>query len=201
MSSTGLHGSDGPGGDDPATGELVCFCADEAATKAFAGRLALLLRPGDVLLLDGDLGAGKTTFTQGLAAAVGVDSGVTSPTFTLMNIYATTAGFDLVHVDVYRLERLSEVVDLALPEMIEDGAVVVVEWGGRAASALPGPHLQISIERGSPGADVAGADVAGAGAAPGVPDPESSRTIRLRPDGEPWHARRAQLESIPGVRS
>ena len=194
MSSTGLHGSDGPGGDDPAAGELVCFCTDEAATKAFAGRLALLLRPGDVLLLDGDLGAGKTTFTQGLAAAVGVDSGVTSPTFTLMNIYATTAGFDLVHVDVYRLERLSEVIDLALPEMIEDGAVVVVEWGGRAASALPGPHLQISIERGS-------VDTGGADAAPGMPDPESSRTIRLRPDGEPWQERRAQLESIPGVRS
>lgn len=195
MSSADLHGSDGPAGDHPAAGELVCSCADEAATKAFAGRLALLLRPGDVLLLDGDLGAGKTTFTQGLAAAVGVDSGVTSPTFTLMNIYATTAGFDLVHVDVYRLERLSEVVDLALPEMIEDGAVVVVEWGGRAASALPGPHLHITIERGSADADAAGAD-----AAPGMPDPESSRTIRLRPDGEPWQARRAQLEAIPGVR-
>ena len=69
----------------------------------------------------------------------------TSPTFVLMNIYPTAAGFDLVHVDVYRLDRLSEVADLALPELLDDGAVVVVEWGQRAAAALPGPHLMVRI--------------------------------------------------------
>ncbi len=176
----------GSGAGDTAAGEIVGYCADETATRVLAGRLALLLRPGDVVLLEGDLGAGKTTFTQGLAAALGVESGVTSPTFTLMNIYATTAGFDLVHVDVYRLERLSEVVDLALPEMLEDGAVVIVEWGERAAAALRGSHLHIKIGRGGPdnGGD--------------HPEEEMARTFRLRADGDAWDERRTQLASIAG---
>lgn len=121
-------------------------CPDPAATQAVAGRLADLLRPGDLILLEGDLGAGKTTFTQGLARALGVASAVTSPTFVLMNIYPTRAGFDLVHADVYRLDRLSEVTDLAMTEMLDDGAVVVVEWGERAAAALPEEHLRVRIE-------------------------------------------------------
>jgi tRNA threonylcarbamoyladenosine biosynthesis protein TsaE len=121
-------------------------CPDPAATQALAGRLAKLLRPGDLILIEGDLGAGKTTLTQGLALALGVTVPVTSPTFVLMNIYRTAAGFDLAHVDVYRLDRLSEVVDLALPELLDDGAVVVVEWGERAAAALPGDHLRIRLD-------------------------------------------------------
>lgn len=125
---------------------FVATCPDAAATQAVAARLAALLRPGDLILIDGDLGAGKTTFTQGMARALGVESAVTSPTFVLMNIYPTNAGFDLAHVDVYRLDRLSEVVDLALPELLDDGAVAVVEWGPRAAAALPGPHLVVRIE-------------------------------------------------------
>lgn len=157
----------------------VVSCRDESATRALGGRLAGCLRPGDVLLLEGDLGAGKTTFTQGLAAALGVESGVTSPTFTLMNIYPTTAGFDLVHVDVYRLEKLSEVVDLALPEMLEDGAVVLVEWGERARAALPGPRLEVRIER-SP------------------TDDETARTVHLVPCGPPWESRRADLARLAG---
>jgi tRNA threonylcarbamoyladenosine biosynthesis protein TsaE len=146
--------------------------ADAAATRALAGRLAPLLRPGDVILVEGDLGAGKTTFTQGLARALGVDETVTSPTFVLMNIYRTSAGFDLVHVDVYRLDRLSEVVDLALPELLEDGAVVVVEWGERAAAALPGGHLQVRIEAGE----------------------DDERIIRLDGHGPEWAGR---LGAIP----
>jgi tRNA threonylcarbamoyladenosine biosynthesis protein TsaE len=121
-------------------------CPDRAATQALAARVAGILRPGDLVLLEGDLGAGKTTFVQGLARALGVDSAVTSPTFVLVNSHPTQAGFDLVHVDVYRLDRLSEVADLALAEMLEDGAVVVVEWGDRAAAALPGGHLLVRIE-------------------------------------------------------
>ncbi len=123
-------------------------CPDVAATQGLAARLAAVLRPGDLILIEGDLGAGKTTFTQGLARALGVEEAVTSPTFVLMNVYPTSAGFDLVHVDVYRLDRLSEVVDLALPEMLEDGAVVVIEWGERAAAALSGDHLRVRIEAG-----------------------------------------------------
>ncbi len=115
-------------------------------TQSVAAAVAPFLQPADVVLLDGDLGAGKTTFTQGLARALGVTDGVTSPTFTLVRSYATAAGFDLLHVDVYRLDRLSEVIDLALPEYLDEGAIAVIEWGRRAAAALPADHLRIGID-------------------------------------------------------
>ena len=149
----------------------LCTCPDAAATQDLAGRLAPLLQPGDVVLIEGELGAGKTTFTQGLARALGVAEAVTSPTFVLMNIYPTAAGFDLAHVDVYRLDRLSEVVDLALPELLEDGAVAVVEWGERAAAALPGDHLRVRIEAGADG----------------------GRTVAFEPHGVGWERRLAAL--------
>ncbi len=129
------------------TGSLRVVCGSATETQAIAGAIAPLLEPGDVVLLDGDLGAGKTTFTQGLARALGVVEVVTSPTFILTRIYPTASGFDLVHVDVYRLERLSEVVDLALPELLDQGAVAVIEWGARAAQALARDFLQVRFER------------------------------------------------------
>jgi tRNA threonylcarbamoyladenosine biosynthesis protein TsaE len=147
------------------------ICPAAAATQTLAGRLAPLLQPGDLVLIEGELGAGKTTFIQGLARALGVAEAVTSPTFVLMNIYPTSAGFDLAHVDVYRLDRLSEVVDLALPELLEDGAVAVVEWGDRAAAALPEDHLRVRIEAGGDG----------------------SRTIAFEPHGPGWVCRLAAL--------
>lgn len=150
---------------------LSITCPDAAATQDLAGRLAAVLEPGDLILLEGDLGAGKTTFTQGLARALGVGEAVTSPTFVLMNIYTTAAGFDLVHVDVYRLDRLSEVVDLALPEMLEDGSVVAVEWGERAAAALPGDHLRVRLQA----------------------DDEGVRTVTLVPEGGSWGRRLPRL--------
>lgn len=145
-------------------------CADAAGTQAAAGRLAPLLRPGDLVLLTGDLGAGKTTWTQGLARALGVTDAVTSPTFVLMNVYRTAA-FDLAHVDVYRLDRLSEVVELALPEMLDDGYVVVVEWGERAAAALPPDHLAVTISA----------------------EPGGERAVTLQPSGPGWESRLAPL--------
>jgi tRNA threonylcarbamoyladenosine biosynthesis protein TsaE len=145
-------------------------CPDAASTQDLAARIAPLVQPGDLILLEGDLGAGKTTFTQGLAEALGVGDAVTSPTFVLMNIYRTAAGFDLAHVDVYRLDRLSEVVDLALPEMLDDGAAVIVEWGERAAPALPPERLSVRI----------------------VTDADGVRTVTL--DGGPaWAGRLARL--------
>lgn len=150
-------------------------CADAGATQKLAGRLSRILQPGDLILLDGDLGAGKTTLVQGLAKALGVMEAVTSPTFVLMNIYPTTAGFDLVHVDVYRLDRLSEVVDLALPEVLDDGAVVVVEWGERAAAALPPARLRIRIEV----------------------DDDGGRVISFDPQGDAWAARLDVLAAQP----
>lgn len=149
-------------------------CPTVAATRKVAASLTPILQPGDVILLDGELGAGKTTFTQSLAEALGVAEPVTSPTFTLVRVYQTKAGFELCHVDVYRLENLSEVVDLALPEMLDEGAVVVIEWGQRAAAALAPSYLQISLS---------------------VGDAEGERQLTLNPVGASWQSRTSAIEA------
>ena len=110
-------------------------------TKALAAALAELARPGDLLLLAGDLGAGKTAFTQGYGAALGVDDLITSPTFTLVNSYE--GRLELNHLDVYRLEALAEVLDLGVPEMLDEGGVTVIEWGDSVSPALPADYLEI----------------------------------------------------------
>ncbi len=121
---------------------------DAGDTRALAGALAELCRPGDVILLTGGLGAGKTTFAQGFARSLGVREPVTSPTFTLVRHYDLPAGRavrQLLHADVYRLESLAEVVDLGLPELADDGAVVLVEWGDAAAPVLGESALTVSL--------------------------------------------------------
>ena len=115
-------------------------------TQEVAGRIHPLLVPGDVILLGGDLGAGKTTFTQGLARAMGVVEPVTSPTFTLIRSYDADAPASLLHADVYRLEHLQEVVDLGLPELLDQGAVAVIEWGEVAAPLLMPDYLAIRFD-------------------------------------------------------
>jgi len=141
------------GGDRPA-GIVDAVTSSPAATRALAAELATLARPGDTVLLAGDLGAGKTTFAQGFAAGLGVEGPVTSPTFTLVRPYRCgPAGLDigvrtLVHADVYRLDHLQEVVDLALVELVEDAAVALVEWGDVAAPVLGADALVVRIERG-----------------------------------------------------
>jgi tRNA threonylcarbamoyladenosine biosynthesis protein TsaE len=123
-------------------------------TQELGAALARGLRPGDVVLLAGDLGAGKTTLAQGMAAGLGVDDHVTSPTFTLVRSYPcghpTVATF--LHADLYRLDRLGEVVDLALGELVEDDAVAVVEWGDVAEPVLGRDALSVRLETG-PGDD------------------------------------------------
>ncbi len=117
------------------------------ATRALAGALAGCCRPGDVVLLAGDLGAGKTTFAQGFAAALGVAQRVTSPTFTLVHTYPCTGGAvaTLLHADVYRLDDLAEVADLGLAEMVDAGAVALVEWGDVAAPVLGEGALTVTL--------------------------------------------------------
>ena len=108
-------------------------------TRTLAARVAALCRPGDVVLLVGDLGAGKTVFAQGFAAALGVPGPVTSPTFALVRQYRCGEGSPvglLIHADVYRTGSLDEVVDLALAELVEEDAVALVEWGELAAPAF-----------------------------------------------------------------
>ena len=111
-------------------------------TRRLAGAVAGLVDDGDLLVLVGDLGAGKTAFTQGFAAALGVEVPVTSPTFTLANRYC---GRLLVnHLDVYRLSGVAEARDLAIPELLEQG-VTLIEWGEMILPALPDDRLDVSI--------------------------------------------------------
>jgi tRNA threonylcarbamoyladenosine biosynthesis protein TsaE len=117
-------------------------------TRTLAGRVASLCAPGDVVLLVGDLGAGKTVFAQGFAAALGVSGPVTSPTFALVRQYDCGEGSPvgvLIHADVYRTGSIGEVVDLALAELVEEDAVALVEWGELAAPAFGDSALEITL--------------------------------------------------------
>ena len=145
-----------------------------AATRDLAAGLAEVLVAGDLLLLSGDLGAGKTAFAQGLGRGLGVESPITSPTFTLASRYQ---GTDLLlhHLDVYRLEGLGEVADLDLPELLEDEAVVAIEWGEAILPALPAEHLEVRLVW------------------EGLDD---ERTITLVPMGARWRARQAALTRV-----
>jgi tRNA threonylcarbamoyladenosine biosynthesis protein TsaE len=132
----------------PAATQLEARTTSPEDTRAFAAALAMLLEPGDVVLLVGDLGAGKTTFTQGLAAGLGVAEQVTSPTFTLVRPYACGAAGavrTLHHADLYRLDHLQEVVDLGLGELVEEQAVAVVEWGDVGEPVLGRHALTVTL--------------------------------------------------------
>lgn len=122
-----------------------------ADTAALAAEVAPRLRPSGVLLLEGDLGAGKTTFTQALARIYGVTRTVTSPTFTLANEYRLPEGGSLVHFDLYRLASPEGLYDLGLEDALERGARMVVEWPERAWPVLARefPHrlrLRLSVD-------------------------------------------------------
>ena len=129
------------------TAPLVLATDSAGATRELAAALAPVCGPGDVLLLSGDLGAGKTTFAQGFGAALGIDEPVTSPTFTLVRQYEVTPGpagvRTLLHADVYRLEHLGEIADLGLGQLVEDGGVALVEWGDAAEPVLGAGALSL----------------------------------------------------------
>ena len=112
-------------------------------TLAVGRRLAALLRPGDIVLLAGRLGSGKTLLAGGIAEGLGIDVPVTSPTFVLVNVYE---GFlPLVHADVYRLGSFAEFEDLDLPREAAEG-VLLVEWGDVIESQVPSDHLMIRLD-------------------------------------------------------
>lgn len=122
---------------------------DADAMRALAGALGGAARPGDAVALVGDLGAGKTTFVQGLAAGLGYAGAVTSPTFTLIHVYEggrTT----LFHADLYRLEREAELEDVGLDDIFRQEGVAVVEWADRFPHVLPDDHLALTLEVASP---------------------------------------------------
>ena len=141
-------------------------------TRELAAQIGGLARAGDLLLLAGDLGAGKTTFTQGFGRALGVRQQITSPTFTLMRTYQGV--LPLLHVDAYRLDHLQEVIELGLHEFLDEGSVALIEWGDFVSPVLPSDFLEIRLEFG------AGDD---------------ERRIRLRCVGPPWSNRQAALRT------
>lgn len=123
--------------------DLIAHTVEE--TQAIASRLAQHLQAGDVLLLQGELGAGKTTFTKGLAVGLGITRNVKSPTYTLIREY-TEGRLPLYHMDVYRLEE-SGTADLGLEEYFDGDGVCVVEWPQFAAEDLPTEFLAISFQK------------------------------------------------------
>ena len=144
----------------------VWITRSAAETQALGAALGAAIEPPLVIALRGNLGAGKTTFVQGLAVGLGIHSRVASPTFVLANEYGGANSVRLVHVDTYRLGAAVgvEAATMGLEELIEDEeAVVAVEWAERVAELLPGDHLLVELDYGTQ---------------------EDERTIRMTPLGE-----------------
>lgn len=117
-----------------------------SATQEFAHALAGLVRPGDLVLLIGEMGAGKTAFAQGFAVGLGVAEQVTSPTFTLVRHY--DGRLPMHHIDVYRLDTMAEVSDLGLSELLDSSGVTLIEWGDAIRAVLPVDRLEVTLEFG-----------------------------------------------------
>ena len=140
-------------------------------TRELAASLAPLAKGGDIVLLAGELGAGKTTFTQGLGAGLGVRGPITSPTFVIARVHPSlTGGTALVHVDAYRLGGIDELDDLDLDASLDE-SVTVVEWGTGIAEGLADARLEVRIARSAAAPD------------PDDPDP---RQVTLVPLGPRW---------------
>lgn len=154
---------------------IVARTSAPAETQELAAALAQVAIAGDLVVLAGEMGAGKTAFTQGFARGLGIDERVTSPTFTIIQEYPG-GRLGLHHLDVYRLEHLREVIDLGLGEMLDEDAVMLVEWGDAVLPALPDQFLEVRIAFGGD---------------------DDERTFELRPVGGSWPARaRALADAI-----
>jgi tRNA threonylcarbamoyladenosine biosynthesis protein TsaE len=143
-------------------------------TRELAAALAELARAGDLVLLAGDLGAGKTAFAQGFGRGLGIEDPITSPTFTLANEYQGPR-LRLHHLDAYRMESLDEVFDVGLPELLDDDAVVLVEWGDAIAPAVPADYLEIRITLG---------------------EGDDDRSLELRAVGPSWSTRSKAVSTV-----
>lgn len=154
---------------------VVTRSADETAT--LAQRVGALLRAGDVVVLAGQLGVGKTVFAKGIARALGITEPVVSPSFTIVRQYDDGA-LPLVHVDVYRLDRLQELHDIGFDDLVGGDAVTIVEWGDRVGSILPADRLEVSLV-----ADETDDD---------------TRVVQFDASGLAWSARRDALAAVIG---
>lgn len=148
-----------------------------ADTHAIAAAIAGLSRAGDLVVLAGGMGTGKTAFAKGFGAALGVTEPITSPTFTLVHSY-DAGKLTLHHADIYRLSTHNEVADLALAELLEFDGIVLIEWGDVVARSL-GDHLLVQIDS--------------------VDDDDGARLITLGGIGPAWAARWARVEAATGA--
>ena len=126
--------------------QITTHSADE--TQALGEKLAKLLQPGDVLAYFGDLGAGKTALTRGIAQGLGITEPVTSPTYTIVNEYLT-GRIPLFHFDMYRLGSSDELFDIGWEDYLARGGVCAVEWSERAEDAFDGSTVRIDFRRGA----------------------------------------------------
>lgn len=180
---------------------LVLRSASLADTHAIAASVASLARQGDVIVLAGDMGAGKTAFAQGFGRELGVAGPITSPTYTLVHSYPIESGphagkLTLHHADLYRLERTAEVADLALGELAEFRGVVLVEWGD-VVDGFFGDHLVVRLESD----DVDGEAGEAGGAGDDVFALDGRRLVELAGTGASWAGRWPHLSaSVAGFR-
>lgn len=151
---------------------IRCRTASPEQTKALAAAVAPVMLPGDVVALSGDLGAGKTCFVQGAAAALGVSDRVTSPSFVLVKEYQGT--YPILHLDVYRLSNLQELTDLGYEEFLDPRWVVFIEWGDAVGPLLPPSVLEVDIRGGA----------------------DEDRTIALHAHGPAWERRLREIEHV-----
>jgi tRNA threonylcarbamoyladenosine biosynthesis protein TsaE len=147
--------------------------SDLAGTHAVAAAIARISRPGDIIVLAGEMGTGKTAFAQGFGRALGVTEPITSPTFTLVHSYPI-GKLTMHHADLYRLSMQHEVADLAFAELVERDGILLVEWGDVVENTF-GPHLLVRLDY--------------------VVDDEDAREVAIEGHGTSWARRWAQLDA------
>lgn len=160
---------------------LVTRSADD--TRALAASIGALLEPGDVVALAGDLGSGKTTFVQGAAGPLGVTGPVVSPTFTLVREYEGRV--PVTHVDVYRLDRLQDVLDLGFEDYLDGSSVVFVEWGDVIEGLLPESWMEVRLAGENEPEEEEDEDS----------ERDRTRTVTLSVRGSAWAPRWERLEA------
>lgn len=145
-----------------------------AHTHAVAAALAGIVRSGDLVVLAGEMGAGKTAFAQGFGAALGITEPMTSPTFTLIHSYEV-GRLTVHHADLYRLSTHHELADLALGELMESDGIVLLEWGDVVAGVL-GDHMMVRLDH--------------------VDDDEGARLLTVGATGRSWAPRWSRIETV-----